>query len=164
MLSLENLNTMSTEDFANTLGTIFEHSPWVARTVSSARPFPSLDALHTAMVQVVQNAEPEAQLTLIRAHPDLGTRLRMSQESVSEQSGLGLDRLSPELFERFTHLNTAYRQRFGFPFIIAVRNHSLNSILAHFEARLNNTIDQERQTALREIAQIARFRLGDLIQ
>jgi 2-oxo-4-hydroxy-4-carboxy-5-ureidoimidazoline decarboxylase len=164
MLSLENLNTMSTEDFANTLGTIFEHSPWVAHTVSSARPFPSLDALHTAMVQVVQNAEPEAQLTLIRAHPDLGTRLRMSQESVSEQSGLGLDRLSPELFERFTHLNTAYRQRFGFPFIIAVRNHSLNSILAHFEARLNNTIDQERQTALREIAQIARFRLGDLIQ
>jgi 2-oxo-4-hydroxy-4-carboxy-5-ureidoimidazoline decarboxylase len=164
MLSLENLNTMSTEDFANTLGTIFEHSPWVAHTVSSARPFPSLDALHTAMVQVVQNAEPEAQLTLIRAHPDLGTRLRMSQESVSEQSGLGLDRLSPELFERFTHLNTTYRQRFGFPFIIAVRNHSLNSILAHFEARLNNTIDQERQTALREIAQIARFRLGDLIQ
>ncbi len=154
---------MSTEDFVNTLGAIFEHSPWVAATVSTARPFPSLDALHAAMVQVVEDAEPEAQLTLIRAHPDLGARLRMSQESVAEQSSLGLDRLSPALFERFSQLNTAYRQRFGFPFIIAVRNHSLDGILAHFEARLSNTADQERQTALREIAQIARFRLEDLL-
>jgi 2-oxo-4-hydroxy-4-carboxy-5-ureidoimidazoline decarboxylase len=164
MLSLEDLNAMSTEDFANTLGAIFEHSPWVAHTVSMARPFPSIHDLHTAMVQVVQDAEPEAQLRLIRAHPDLGARLRMSQESVLEQSGLGLDRLSPELFERFTHLNTAYRQRFGFPFIIAVRNHTRDSILAHFEARLNNTTEQERQAALHEIAQIARFRLGDLVR
>ena len=164
MPSLDDLNAMSTDDFVNTLGAIFEHSPWVAQSVSAARPFSSINALHAAMVQAVQDAGLEAQLTLIRAHPDLGTRLRMSQESVSEQSGVGLDRLPPELFERFTHLNTIYRERFGFPFIIAVRNHTRETILAHFETRLNNTADQERQTALHEIAQIARFRLGDLIQ
>ena len=164
MPSLDDLNAMPEDGFITSLGAIFEHSPWVARVASVSRPFSSLSALHERMVQAVQDAGLEAQLRLIRAHPDLGTRLGMSQESVSEQSGVGLDRLPSELFERFTRLNAAYRERFGFPFIIAVRNHTRQSILEHFEARLNNNAEQERQTALHEIAQIARFRLEDLIR
>jgi 2-oxo-4-hydroxy-4-carboxy-5-ureidoimidazoline decarboxylase len=163
MISLSSLNAMPIDDFVKALGAIFEHSPWVARAVAPARPFSSVPALHAAMVRAVQDARQGAQLALICAHPDLGARLKMTDQSVSEQSGVGLDRLSPELFERFSRLNDAYRARFGFPFIIAVRNHTRESILEHFEQRLKNDADVERETALSEIAEIARFRLLDLI-
>lgn len=148
----------------NALKAIFEHSPWVAGSVAPARPFSSVQALHAAMVRAVQGASLGRQLDLIRAHPDLGAKLKMTDQSVSEQSGVGLDRLSPELFERFSRLNGAYRARFGFPFIVAVRNHTRESILEQFEIRLQDDADRERQTALSEIAEIARFRLGDLIE
>ena len=154
---------MPEQDFVKSLEAIFEHSPWVAVAVAPARPFSSVQGLHAAMVQAVQDSGRTAQLELIRAHPDLGARLKMTDQSVSEQSGVGLDRLSPELFERFSKLNDAYRSRFGFPFIIAVRNHTRMSILEQFEQRLTNDADRERDTALRQIAEIARFRLEDLI-
>jgi 2-oxo-4-hydroxy-4-carboxy-5-ureidoimidazoline decarboxylase len=163
MVSLSNLNAMPVNDFVDSLEAIFEHSPWVARAVAPDRPFSSVQSLHAAMVRAVQGAGQEAQLELIRAHPDLGARLKMTDQSVSEQSGVGLDRLSPELFERFSRLNDAYRVRFGFPFIIAVRHHTRESILEQFERRLTSDADQEHETALREIAEIARFRLLDLI-
>lgn len=163
MISLSSLNAVPEEDFVDALRAIFEHSPWVAASVAPARPFSSLRELHAAMVQAVRGAGLEQQLALIRAHPDLGARLKMTDQSVMEQSGVGLDRLSPELFERFTRLNDAYRSRFGFPFIIAVRNHTRQSILEHFELRLQNDADRERETALHEITEIARFRLEDLI-
>jgi 2-oxo-4-hydroxy-4-carboxy-5-ureidoimidazoline decarboxylase len=163
MVPLLDLNAMSTEDFVNALGAIFEHSPWVARAVAPDRPFQSLRELHAAMVQAVQGAGHGLQLELIRSHPDLGAKLKMTDQSLSEQSGAGLDRLSPELFERFNRLNDAYKSRFGFPFIIAVRNHTRTSILEQFEQRGLNDADLERQTALLEIAEIARFRLEDFI-
>ncbi len=155
---------MPTDDFMNALGAIFEHSPWVARAVAPNRPFSSVQDLRAAMVRAVQDAGHGPQLELIRAHPDLGARLKMTDQSLSEQSGAGLDRLSPELFEQFSRLNDAYKSRFGFPFIIAVRNHTRTSILEQFERRLTNDPDQERETALLEIAEIARFRLLDLIE
>ncbi len=163
MVSLSDLNTMPTDDFVDALGAIFEHSPWVARAVWRNRPFSSVQDLHAAMVRAVQNAGHGPQLELIRSHPDLGAKLKMTEQSLSEQAGAGLDRLSPELFTRFTDLNDAYKSRFGFPFIIAVRKHTRTSILEQFERRVLNDADLEHQTALLEIAQIARFRLEDLI-
>lgn len=162
-MKLEQLNQVSEIEFISSLAAIFEHSPWVAENVVSKRPFSSLENLHVAMVGVVKAAPLETQLTLIRAHPDLGAKLKMSQQSVSEQAGLGLDRLSPTEFERFSSLNTAYREKFGFPFIVAVRNHTRASILEQFVVRLEHDIDLEIKTALEEIATIAKFRLQDLI-
>jgi 2-oxo-4-hydroxy-4-carboxy-5-ureidoimidazoline decarboxylase len=98
VVSLDQLNQLAENEFVSGLGAIFEHSPWVAAAVANQRPFSSLNELHAAMVNAVQNANLETQLTLIRAHPDLGAKLKMSQQSVSEQAGLGLDRLSPEEF------------------------------------------------------------------
>jgi 2-oxo-4-hydroxy-4-carboxy-5-ureidoimidazoline decarboxylase len=164
MVSLADVNAMPADDFVNALGAIFEHSPWVARTVAPSRPFSSVQELHAAMVQAVGDAGPGPQLELIRAHPDLGAKLKMTDQSVSEQAGAGLDRLSPELFERFNRLNDAYKSRFGFPFIIAVGHHTRASILEQFERRLGNDADRERETALLEIAEIARFRLLDLLE
>jgi 2-oxo-4-hydroxy-4-carboxy-5-ureidoimidazoline decarboxylase len=162
-MTLEQLNQMPGTEFVASLSAIFEHSPWVAENVVNKRPFSSLEALHVAMVSAVKLAPLETQLILIRAHPDLGAKLKMSQQSVSEQAGLGLDRLSQTEFEQFSSLNSAYREKFGFPFIVAVRNHTRASILENFVVRLENTAQLEVETALEEIYKIAKFRLQDLI-
>jgi 2-oxo-4-hydroxy-4-carboxy-5-ureidoimidazoline decarboxylase len=162
-MNLKQLNQMSETEFISSLAAIFEHSPWVAKNVVSERPFSSLESLETEMVNAVKTAPLETQLTLIRAHPDLGAKLKMSEQSVSEQAGLGLDRLSQTEFEHFSSLNNAYREKFGFPFIVAVRNHSRASVLENFVMRLENTVELEVETALEEIAIIAKFRLQDLI-
>ena len=162
-MTFDQLNYLSETEFISSLGAIFEHSPWVAAAVANQRPFSSLEELHGAMVNVVQHAKLEKQLELIRAHPNLGAKLKMSEQSVSEQAGLGLDRLNPAEFERLSSLNAAYRKKFGFPFIIAVRNHTKASITDHFLTRLEHSEKLEIETALEQIGIIAKFRLQDLI-
>ncbi len=165
-LSLDTLNSLSPGAFQTALGGVFEHSPWVVETVDDQRPFASWDALHAALVRAVAEAAPEQQLALIRAHPDLAGKAALSGEvteaSKEEQSGAGLNRLSEDEYRRFHKLNTTYRERFGFPFILAVRNHDKSSILESFEQRLTNSPEQEKNRALAEIAKIARFRLAAL--
>ncbi|MFZ2101479.1 MAG: 2-oxo-4-hydroxy-4-carboxy-5-ureidoimidazoline decarboxylase [Oricola sp.] len=166
-VSLADLNACSDSDFVAALGAIFEHSPWVAEAVIRQRPFATVGALHAAMVAAIDLAGREAQMALIRAHPDLAGKAalagELTAESTSEQKGAGLDRLSSEEFERFHALNDAYKDRFGFPFILAVRGHDKHSIMAAFERRLKHTPDEERTEALAQIARIGEFRLNDLI-
>lgn len=166
--SLAELNNLDREAFTRTLGGIFEHSPWIPERAWDARPFGSLGHLHDAMVQVVKEARPEEQLVLIRAHPDLAGKAALAggltEHSKGEQAGAGLDRLTPEEYERFHALNTAYQEKFGFPFILAVKGHTKASILASFEERLPNDLETERERALLEIYRIARFRLEALVE
>lgn len=157
--SISDLNHCDRPAFVEALGTIFEASPWVAEKTWQKRPFGGVKSLHQAMMAVVTASPEETQLALIRAHPDLASRAKMAESSVREQAGAGLDRLSPTEFERFTLLNEAYKAKFGFPFIIAVRNHTQPSILDAFERRLQHDRDTEKQTALKEIGAIAYFRL-----
>ncbi|MFB2881701.1 2-oxo-4-hydroxy-4-carboxy-5-ureidoimidazoline decarboxylase [Floridanema aerugineum] len=161
--TISQLNQMNQEAFTEALATIFEHSPWVPKNAWEKRPFADLSALHQSMVEVGQTASKEQQLNLICAHPDLGTKAKMAEASVKEQAGVGLDRLTPEEYQRFHSLNQSYKDKFGFPFIIAVKNHTKNSILAAFEQRIKNSPEAEMAQALTEIAQIAKFRLNDLI-
>jgi 2-oxo-4-hydroxy-4-carboxy-5-ureidoimidazoline decarboxylase len=163
-LSLPALNHLSQAEFTTALGDIFEHSPLIAEQAWLERPFESVTALHEAMVRVVVALPTAEQLSLICAHPDLGTRAKMAEASVQEQAGAGLDRLTPEEYERFQQLNQAYRDRFGFPFILAVRHHTKESILQTFAERLTHDPATERQQALAEIAQIAWIRLSERIQ
>ncbi len=166
-LPLAEINRMSPRDFRRALGEVFEGSPWIAERALAARPFASREALHEAMVRVMRDASREEQLTLLRAHPDLaagtGRASALSAASRAEQSGAGLDRLSDHDYERFGQLNARYRERFGFPFIIAVRKHDTPSILAAFERRLHHPFDAEIDTALSEIADITRLRLATLV-
>jgi len=166
-LSLDEINRMSPHDFRRALGDIFEGSPWIAERALAARPFASRDGLHEAMVRVMREASREEQLALLSAHPDLALRAArasaLSAASRSEQSGAGLDRLSDHDYQRFERLNARYRERFGFPFIIAVRKHDTPSILAAFERRLQNSVGVEIESALSEIADITRFRLATLV-
>jgi 2-oxo-4-hydroxy-4-carboxy-5-ureidoimidazoline decarboxylase len=166
MPTLETLNAASEVDFVSLLGGVFEASPWVAAGAAPGRPYASPEALHAAMVRVVKGAGEEAQLALLRAHPDLAGRAalagNLSEASRAEQGGAGLDRLSETEYRRFHALNTRYRERFGFPFILAVKGHTKESILAAFEERLPNSPEQERARALHEVFRIAHFRLRDL--
>lgn len=171
-MNLQELNRLSEADFIAALGGIFEHSPWVAEAVAGDRPFAYVSVLHQAMVEAVEKAGVKKQLTLIRAHPDLAGKAararNLTDASTSEQKGAGLDRLEDAEYERFHRLNDAYKQRFDFPFILAVRGfegkgHDKHSILASFEARLKNTPEQEISEAVRQIARIAELRLGDIL-
>jgi 2-oxo-4-hydroxy-4-carboxy-5-ureidoimidazoline decarboxylase len=166
-IALETLNGMSGDNFRRALGDVFEHSPWVAERAWPARPFATLDALHTAMAVAVRQASRHEQLALLRAHPDLGGKAAragaMTDASVAEQSSAGLDRLSHEEYERFERLNTAYRTKFGFPFVIAVRHHDKRAILEAFGERLGHTVEQELEAALAQVCDIARVRLDGLV-
>lgn len=161
--SIEQLNQMNQEAFVEALGAIFEDTPAVARQAWSDRPFQNVTDLHQKMVQVVNGMSSDDQLALINAHPDLGSRAKMAPASVQEQAGVGLDRLSLEEYQTFRSLNQAYQKKFRFPFIIAVKNHTKASILNTFEQRLKNSVEIEKQQALSEIAQIARFRLEGIV-
>jgi 2-oxo-4-hydroxy-4-carboxy-5-ureidoimidazoline decarboxylase len=160
---IADLNQMSQPDFVAALGTVFEETPAIAQKAWDQRPFSDPDDLHHKMVRVVNELSKAEQLSLIQAHPDLGSKTKMAEASVAEQAGIGLDRLTASEYDHFHQLNQAYKNQFGFPFIIAVKNHTKASILQAFEQRLNNNADAERQQALGEIIQIAYFRLTRLI-
>jgi 2-oxo-4-hydroxy-4-carboxy-5-ureidoimidazoline decarboxylase len=162
--SIAQLNDMSQIEFVGTLGAVFENTPAIAHHTWYQRPFTNLTDLHQAMLQVVSHLSKTEQLALIRAHPDLGSKTKMADASVQEQAGAGLNWLTPGEYGRFQALNQAYKEKFNFPFILAVRNHTKTSILEAFEQRLQHSGEVEIQQALTEIAKIAEFRLLDLIE
>lgn len=168
MVTIPEANLLDRDAFAALLGGIFEHSPWVAGGAWEQRPFADVDDLHRAMVAVAGKAPEDAQLALLRAHPDLAGKLarggNLTVASTTEQASAGLDQLSDAEYEQFTALNDAYQARFGFPFIIAVRENTLATILAAFERRLGHDRPAEFAAALAEVAKIARFRLDGIFQ
>ena len=160
---------LSQADFVAVFADIYEHSPWVAEVVYQQGIDANADnisALHERMSAVLLNASQDKQLALINAHPDLAGRAAMNgeltQASTSEQAGAGIDQCTAEEFSRFTQLNDAYKAKFQFPFIKAVRGANRHLILADFERRIHNDVDTEFQQALLEINKIAGFRLNDL--
>lgn len=163
-LTLDAVNGMNREPFVEALGGIFEHSSWVAEKSWEARPFRSRDELHDVMMGVVRNAGAETIDRFLRAHPDLGTRLAVTDYSAAEQSGAGLDRLTPEEFELLSSLNKEYVGKFGFPFILAVRGKNKDDIIASMKERLPRGIEEEREEALGQIRRITGFRLADLVE
>ena len=149
--------------FLARLGHVAEDSPWVAERAWERGPFPDADATADAFAAVAREAAPGEQLALIRAHPDLAGRAALAGEltadSAREQASAGLDRLTPADLARFTRLNDASRERFGFPFVIRVAGRSVADILDAYDARLGNDADAERATAIEEIAGIMRLRI-----
>ncbi len=162
--SITQLNLMSQEEFVSILGTVFEHTPEIAQKAGNYRPFVDATALYQKMVDIVSLMTIDEQLALIRAHPDLGSKASMAEASVKEQSGLGLDRLTPQEYDRFQLLNQAYKDKFGFPFIIAVKNQTKDSVLNEFERRLKNTMEAEIASAIAQINKIAWFRILNLVE
>jgi 2-oxo-4-hydroxy-4-carboxy-5-ureidoimidazoline decarboxylase len=167
-VSLATLNAADAAGFMAALGDIYEHAPWVAQAAFAQRPFATVSALHEAMMRAVRAAPPDQRLALINGHPDLAGKAAragaMTRDSKTEQASAGLDRLSEAEFAQFHQLNNAYRQKFAMPFIICVRRHSKDSILRHFERRLQNATAAELEAALTEIFRIAALRLDQRIE
>jgi 2-oxo-4-hydroxy-4-carboxy-5-ureidoimidazoline decarboxylase len=167
MTDLATLNAMSAADFVAALAGVFEHAPWVAEAAAPGRPYADPNALFAALQAAVERAPDAQQLQLLRNHPDLAGKAALAgdvtAESLAEQGSAGLDRLSPAEFEAFQKLNAAYADKFGFPFIVCVRRHTKDSILAQFERRLAHDAATERHAALAEVGRIAALRLNDLL-
>ena len=191
MTPLSQLNAADRAGFVAVCGPLFEHSPWVAERTydgtgstsvspplrggsetpaergANGGPFASRDALHAALCDAMYAATVEEQTKLIAAHPDLVGRLakegRLTRESTAEQTAAGLTTLTDAEATAFDRYNAAYRERFGFPFVICARENKKAAILAAFPVRLANARDQEIRTALAEIAKIAKLRLADAV-
>jgi N-carbamoyl-L-amino-acid hydrolase len=168
VIALERLNSISAQDFVAALASIFEHSPWVPERVAPLRPFTSAIALHKAMCAAVLQADETLQLALIRAHPELAGRAALrgdvTSASTSEQKGAGLSALTQSQLTRLQSLNAEYAGRFGIPFVLAVKGHTPESVLAGLAERITHDAHQERSVALQEICRIAYFRLADLVE
>ncbi len=166
-LTMDGLNAMNVDTFTTTLADVFEHSPWVAHNTAPARPFANIDELHAAMVLVMQKSAPQAQLNLLCAHPELAGREAQDGElttaSANEQARAGLNALRPDELAHIVHLNKAYLQRHGFPFIVCVGRHTKKSIMETFERRLCQPTQTERSEALNEVSLIAHLRLKAMI-
>ena len=156
-------------DFVSTFGAIYEHSPWIAEQVFDrglTNEHDQIEMLHSLFCNVFLSADKDAQLGVIIAHPDLAGRAaragELTKESTNEQASAGIDTLTEDEFNRFTELNDAYKAKFGFPFIMAVKGSNKYAILSGFEERIHNTPEQEFTRALAEINKIAAFRLADM--
>jgi OHCU decarboxylase len=166
-LTIAELNRVGRTEFVRLVGPVFEQSPWIAEAAWAQSPFADPAQLLRALCEIVHNSGEEKQLALIRAHPDLAGRAvltgTLTGESAGEQAGAGLTKLSPEEIALFQTQNAAYKDKFGFPFVICARQNKKADILAGFARRLGNSRAQEIRTALEEICKIAELRLRDLI-
>ncbi len=167
-VSLDMLNATERANFVAALGGIFEYSPWVAERAHKRAPFATVTALFDAMVRAVGSAARDEKLALIRSHPDLAGKATragtLTAASEAEQGALGLDKLSNAEFERFERLNAAYKDKFGYPFVICARRQTRKAILDSFERRLGNDAHTELAAALAEIGLIARLRLAEIVE
>ena len=167
MSSARNQKQPSREEFVDRYGGIYEHSPWVAiETHETAAATEDVNELAAIFADCVDKADHERKLALIRAHPDLAGKAAISgeltEESSGEQASADIDKCSKEEFDKFQNLNRQYTEKFGFPFVMAVRDSNRQEILAAFESRLENDSQTEFDTAIKEIHKIARLRLQEL--
>jgi 2-oxo-4-hydroxy-4-carboxy-5-ureidoimidazoline decarboxylase len=158
---------MDKTGFVEYLADIYEHSPWVAECAELRRPYPTVATLVATMQACVERATRDAQLSLIRAHPELAGKLAIRDElttaSRSEQAAAGLNNCSETEFSILSKLNQAYREKFNFPFIVAVRGMNRSDIITAMTQRIANTLSREIEAALHEIGRIANFRLNDIV-
>jgi 2-oxo-4-hydroxy-4-carboxy-5-ureidoimidazoline decarboxylase len=161
------INAMDRAAFVQKFGGIFENSPWVAEKVWEKRPFASLDDMHAAMVAVAKNAPATQQIALLQSHPDLAGKEAqagaMTASSVAEQASAGLNTLSSAELAELSGLNAAYKMKFGFPFIIAVRMYAKEGIFFEFKRRLQNDTQTEFANDLQNVYIITRLRLNKLL-
>ena len=167
LYTITQLNAMPEAEFVQVLGGIYEHSPWFAEAAAKRRPFANAAELAAALRDAVDAAGQDAQVKLVRAHPELAGRAavrgELTAESTREQAGAGLDQCTAEEFQRLQDLNAAYNRKFGFPFILAVRGYDRHGIIDAFARRIENEPAVELQTCINQIHRIAQFRLNDLV-
>jgi OHCU decarboxylase len=163
IVDIHTLNSLPDQQFLAHFAGIYEASFWVAQRALKQRPFACVTALTSELRKIVEDADPALQLTLLRSHPELARRAQMSSDSMCEQRNAGLDELTPQEREHLIHLNAKYYEKFGFPFILAVKHKDKNDIQSNLKERLGSSLAEEFRRALDEVHLIAQFRLHTLL-
>lgn len=165
LLTIDAVNALERKEFVTRFGGVFEHSPWVAEAAVEKRPFNDRCDLHAKMIEALRKAGRGSQVSLIGAHPDLGELVaKLTEASKREQASAGMNDIGPEQLALFHRKNAAYRERFGFPFVICARLNNPDTILNALDRRISNDRETEVDAALEEIAKIASLRLADLVE
>ena len=160
---LSDVNAMDRATFAAVFGGVFEASPWVAEAAWQSMPFESSEDMADTLCDIVRNAGRERQLALLRAHPELGVRKPLAGYSAREQADAGLKQARGNQGELLANLNQRYRDKFGFPFILAVKGLEPDTIIMRFRERLENSLEDEFDECLEQVFRIAGFRLDELL-
>ena len=161
--SIKKVNQLSENEFIDTFGNVFEKTNWIANKAFNSKPYKSFDEFITAIIKIYENSSKEDCLKIFNAHPELAVEKKLTEDSHKEQRGANLNRCNNEEFDEFRNLNSKYRSKFGFPFIIAVKGKDKNEILNNFRKRIKNEIDLEFNEAKKQVKKIATFRLNKII-
>ena len=163
MKSINNINKLNKSDFLSIFGNIFEKTEWIAEKVFDLKPFKSNDDLFSKMINLYEICDKEQILIILNSHPELAVEKKLTKDSSNEQSGASLNECTFEEFEEFKKLNIEYREKFGFPFIIAVKGKNKNNILNDFKKRIQNDLNSEFDEAKKQVMKIASFRFKDIV-
>jgi 2-oxo-4-hydroxy-4-carboxy-5-ureidoimidazoline decarboxylase len=169
LFSIDQINQLPKAQFVKVFGQVVEHSPWVAQTAFESRPFRTLTDLHAAMAKAIEQAGPGAWAEILNLHPELSGKEAqegaLTDFSVSEQAGLGLDRLSKEEFQKIQSFNRLYREKFGFPFVICVKLlKNRDQLFTEMQRRLGLSAQDELRTGIGQVMEICRIRLSQLVK
>jgi len=165
MSTIDKINKLSRSEFVEVFANIFEKTKWIAEKLYNQKPFDDFKDLCSKMLGIFETAGKETQLKILGAHPDLADKVTvnlLTSNSRSEQSNAGLDQCSEEEFNEFKNLNKSYRQKYGFPFVIAVKGKNKIEILSEFRKRILNSVDEEFNEAIIQVGKIANLRLNEI--
>jgi 2-oxo-4-hydroxy-4-carboxy-5-ureidoimidazoline decarboxylase len=164
MKSVQDINILKKTEFVSYFQNIFEKTKWIAEKMHTQKPFKNKQNIFTTAITIFNCATKKQILKILQAHPDLAVKQKLTKESTREQKNAKLNECTPKEFNEFQQLNKEYKQKFGFPFIIAVKGKSKTIILDSFKKRINNSLDKEFMTAKQQVEKIASFRLKDLVK
>ena len=161
--SIEKVNQLSENEFIGAFGNVFEKTNWIANKAFNSKPYKSFDEFISTIIKIYENSSKEDCLKIFNAHPELAVEKKLTEDSHKEQRSANLNRCNNEEFNEFKNLNIEYRNKFGFPFIIAVKGKNKNEILNNFRRRIKNEINLEFNEAKEQVKKIATFRLNEII-
>ena len=161
--SIEKINQLSENEFIGTFGNVFEKTNWIANRAFNSKPYRNFNEFISTIIKIYENSSNEDCIKIFNAHPELAVEKKLTEDSHKEQKGANLNRCNNEEFNEFKNLNIEYRNKFGFPFIIAVKGKNKNEILNNFKKRIKNEINLEFNEAKEQVKKIANFRLNEII-
>ena len=164
MRTIDNINDLNKSDFLSVFGNVFEKTESVAIEVFKSKPFKNFEDIMFKMLAIYEHYEKNKILEILNAHPELAVAKKMTSESISEQASAKLNECTNEEYEEFKKLNSEYKKKFNFPFIIAVKGKNKNEILNYFRERINNSLNEEFLEAKNQVKKIAKFRLEEILK
>ena len=164
MIDIKKINSLDKSEFLSIFGNVFEKSKWISEKVFDNKPFKNLESFVSEIIAIYENSDNETILEILNLHPELAVEKKLTANSEVEQSKANLKQCTPGEFDEFKKLNTEYKKKFNFPFIIAVKGKNKNEILNYFRERINNSLDKEFFEAKKQVKKIATFRLEEIIK